>query len=101
MIKQGNATLAGETEARLFQVKDHPNCSSIIALNSLDLEIIQQNIFEGVTKYKNLMICRGRRRHTFLLEKYIFANNFQRCSVYSFESLFFCQLDPESDWSKH
>ena len=50
MIKQGNATLAGETEARLFQVKDHPNCSSIIALNSLDLEIIQQNIFEGVTK---------------------------------------------------
>ena len=50
MIKQGNATLAGETEARLFQVKDHPNCSSIIALNSLDLEIIRQNIFKGVKK---------------------------------------------------
>ena len=50
MIKQGNATLAGETEARLFQVKDHSNCTRIIALNSLDLEIIRQNIFKGVKK---------------------------------------------------
>ena len=40
----------GETTAWWFQARDHPNCSGIIVLNSLDLEIIQQNIFKGVTK---------------------------------------------------
>ena len=50
----------GETAAGWFQVKDHPNCSGIIiALNSLDLEIIEQNTCEGVTKHQNLITYRG------------------------------------------
>ena len=93
---------SGETAARWFQAKDHPNCSSIIALNSLDLEIIQQNIFEGVTKYNNLMICKGRRRrHSFKLKEKLYLQ--PRCLIYSFKSLFLVsrllsQIGANIDW---